>query len=396
MKLLADEVGWGVSRIGADSVHASTMGAGVKIAIVDTGIDYTHTDLNDNYCGGYDFVNGDSDPMDDHWHGTHCAGIIAAEKNDMGILGVAPEADIYALKVLDSAGSGSLSNVVAAIDWAIDNNMQIVSMSLGTNSYSSSLETICNQAYASGILLVAAAGNDGNADGTGDCVDYPANYDSVIAVASVYSPDVRSGYSSTGPAVELAAPGATIYSTIPGNSYQYASGTSMACPHVAGTAALVWALNPSWDNEQVRTHMQETAEDLGVVGRDRDTWYGFGLVNASAAAINIPEVTPSEMFVDNINMSLQKSGTSTRALAAVNVIDITGAPVSGVTVTGSWSGLARNVVSGTTDSNGKVVLTSNWAKKVKQGTFTFTVNGMAKEGWIYTPTYPSASISIMR
>jgi len=316
MKLLADEVGWGVSRISANSVHASTMGASVKIAIVDTGIDYTHTDLNDNYCGGYDFVNGDNDPMDDHWHGTHCAGI------------------------------------------------------------------------------VAAAGNDGNADGTGDCVDYPANYDSVIAVASVYSPDVRSGYSSTGPAVELAAPGATIYSTIPGNSYQYASGTSMACPHVAGTAALVWALNPSWDNEQVRTRMQETAEDLGDVGRD--TWYGFGLINASAAAINIPEATPSEMFVDNINMSLQKSGTNTRALAAVNVIDVTGAPVNGVVVTGSWSGLAKNVVSGTTDSNGKVLLTSNWVKRVKQGTFTFTVNNMTKDGWIYNPTYPSASISITR
>src|SRR5512133_3968457 len=125
---------------------------------------------------------------------------MAAEDNGIGILSVVAEVVLYALKVLNSEGSGSLSSLVAAIDWAIDNNIQIISISLGTDYSSSSLEAACNRAYDSGILRVAAAGNDGNSDGTGDCVEYPAKYDSVIAVTSITSSDLRSSYSSTGPA----------------------------------------------------------------------------------------------------------------------------------------------------------------------------------------------------
>lgn len=492
IKALDDEIWWGVDRIDAEKVHSNNKGTGVKVAVIDSGIDYIHSDLNDNYCGGYDFVNGDNDPMDDYWHGTHCAGIIAAEDNGIGILGVAPEVDLYALKVLNSEGSGSLSSLVAAIDWAIDNNIQIISISLGTDYSSSSLEAACNRAYDSGILLVAAAGNDGNSDGTGDCVEYPAKYDSVIAVTSITSSDLRSSYSSTGPAAELAAPGAIIKSTVPGEGYLLSSGTSMACPHVAGAAALVWAANPDWSNVLVRARLQETAEDLGAPGRD--SWYGFGLVDAEAAAIFIPDNTspiiskvssePSfysakitwttdeksdslvkcgteagnlnftasdaamvlnhslifeglsagttyyyevqstdatgnpatddnngtyysfnttaesqanDMHIGDINMSLQKSGVNTRASATVSILNITGHPVEGVTVYGSWSGIT--VVgdsSGVTGSDGKITFASGWVKKVKQGTFTFTADNVKKEGWIYNlpVTAPSASISV--
>jgi hypothetical protein len=147
------------------------------------------------------------------------------------------------LKVLNSEGSGSLSSLIAAIDWAIDNDIQIISMSLGTDSSSSSLEAACNRAYDSGILLVAAAGNDGNYDGTGDSIDYPANYDSVIAVTSSTSSDLRSSYSSTGPAADGGA-GCDHKSTSRGKGIYYRVDL-YACPHVAGSAALVWLQTPT-------------------------------------------------------------------------------------------------------------------------------------------------------
>lgn len=286
---LEETVPWGITRIGAPLVHTNVnKGTGINIAIIDTGINYNHPDLYDNYKGGYDFVNDDADPLDDNGHGTHCAGIIAAVDNDIGVIGVAPEADLYSLKVLDSTGSGYISNVIAAIEWAIEtrkdtdtsNDIQIISMSLGSNSGVTAYETACSQAYNSGILLVAAAGNDGNTRGTGDSVDYPGAYSSVIAVAATGSTNMRASFSSTGPTVELAAPGVNILSTYQ-DGLSSLSGTSMACPHVAGTAALVLAANPSFTNGNIRGRLAQTATDLGTRGRDK--LYGYGLVNSKAA-----------------------------------------------------------------------------------------------------------------
>jgi len=292
VKALGETLPWGIEKIRAPQVHESdNKGTGVNVAIIDTGIYHTHPDLIDNYKGGYDFVNNDDDPMDDNGHGTHCAGIIAAIDNEIGVIGVAPEANLYALKILDSTGSGSSSDLIAAIEWAIDthkdtdqsNNIQIISMSLGSNLGDLSLQGECSKAYYDyGILLVAAAGNDGKASGVGDTVDYPAAYSSVIAVAATDSTDKRASFSSTGPAVELAAPGVNIFSTYLGG-YASASGTSMACPHVAGTAALVLYANPSFTNDDIREKLKQTATDLGTSGWD--TLYGFGRVNAEAAAI---------------------------------------------------------------------------------------------------------------
>lgn len=310
VKALGETLPWGIEKIGAPQVHESdNKGTGVNVAIIDTGIDYTHQDLAANYEGGKDFVNGDLDPMDDNGHGTHCAGIIAAVDNDIGVIGVAPEANLYALKILDSTGSGSSSDLIAAIEWAIDthkdtdqsNDIQIISMSLGSNLGDLSLQGECSKAYYDyGILLVAAAGNDGNRRGTGDSVDYPGAYSSVIAVAATDSTDKRASFSSTGPTVELAAPGVNILSTYLGG-YASASGTSMACPHVAGTAALVWAANPSsFTNVEVREKLAQTATDLGTSGRD--TLYGFGLVNAeSAAVIPVSDTEPPKITYVNAN-----------------------------------------------------------------------------------------------
>jgi subtilisin len=291
---LVQTLPWGVDRIDAELVHQEdNKGEGVKVAIIDTGIDYYHPDLNDNFGTllGYDFVNGDNEPMDDNGHGTHCAGIVAAEDNGEGVVGVAPDAELYAVKVLDSSGSGYVADVIAGIQWAITNDMQVISMSLGADVGSASLEAACDSAYASGKVVVAAAGNDYTRRGRWeepDTVDYPAKYDSVIAVGATDQADERASFSSTGPAVELAAPGVSIYSTVLGG-YGTKSGTSMACPHVAGTAALVIASGISDSNEngnvndEVRTRLQITADDLGSMGLD--TWYGYGLVDADEAAL---------------------------------------------------------------------------------------------------------------
>ena len=291
---------WGVKRIGAGYVHDSTnKGTGVKVAIIDTGIDYTHTDLANNFDAnvkGYDFVNSDSDPMDDNGHGTHVAGVVAAEDNDFGVVGVAPEAELYALKALDETGSGYVSDVVAAIMWATDPNndgntddrMDVINMSFGGTYNSWLLDAACLLAYYQDeLILVAAAGNSGNPGGGGDNVGYPAAYDSVIAVAATNQSDERASWSSTGPDVELAAPGVGIYSTYIGG-YATLKGTSMASPHVAGVAALVWAnpANSNWTNDEVRAQLQNTADDLGVAGWDSK--YGYGLVDADEAAGVLP------------------------------------------------------------------------------------------------------------
>jgi len=233
--------------------------------------------------------------MDDNGHGTHCAGIVAAEDNGVGVVGVAPKANLYGVKVLNSEGRGYESDVIAGIDWSVRNGMQVISMSLGSDFGSISLEKACDNAYSSGVLLVAAAGNDGTPPGKGDNVDYPGAYSSVIAVAATGSNDERARWSSTGPDVELAAPGVNIYSTIPGEKYGTKSGTSMACPHVAGAAALVMVTHPTWTNVEVRDRLQETADDLGATGFD--TKYGYGLVDADEDASQ-PDTTPPEQVTD--------------------------------------------------------------------------------------------------
>ena len=282
---------WGVDRIDADVAHEYNSGTGVKVAIIDTGIDYSHPDLDDNFNSellGYDFADNDNNPMDYDGHGTHCAGIVAAEDNEIGVIGVAPDADLYALKVFTDAGSGSYSDVVSALEWSIDNGMDVISMSIGSKG-DPGIEPWIDAAYGAGIILIGSAGNEGNPAGRGDNVIYPAKYKNVTAVAATDISDERARWSSTGPDVELSAPGVSIYSTYLDNRYAYMSGTSMACPHVAGTAALVIAsgiTDSNGDgmiNDEVRARLQKTAEDLGAAGFD--TKYGYGLVDAEKAAL---------------------------------------------------------------------------------------------------------------
>ena len=277
----------------------------VVIAIIDTGVDYNHEDLSanmwhnpgetpdngmdddgngyiDDYYG-WDFVNNGNQPYDDEGHGTHCAGIAAAVmNNNIGIAGVV-QAKIMAVKVLGRDGYGSASDVAKGIKYAADNGADVISMSLGASEGCNVLRDACQYAWDKGVVLVAAAGNDGVPD-----VCYPAAYDTVIAVGAINSNKKRCQWSNYGDKLELVAPGDKIFSTYPGDDYVFLSGTSMATPHVAGVAALAKAMFPSYTNRQIRDLLDTTADDLGDPGRD--DYYGYGLVDATFD--NKSEVTP--------------------------------------------------------------------------------------------------------
>jgi subtilisin len=283
---------WGVWHIHAAEAQARGItGANVKVAVLDTGVDYTHPELSPRYCGGYDFMYETSDPYDDSFdsHGTHVAGIIAASLDGNGMVGVAPGVSLYAVKVLDGAGFGDLSTILGGIDWAIANGMDVVNMSFGSPMALQILEDACNAAADAGIVLVAATGYRNI-----DPVSYPAAYASVIGVSATDSSDLITPFSPAGPGVAIVAPGMSILSTQSGGGYVTLSGTSQAAPHVAGVAALVLSAGIADANgdgrrsDEVRERLLTTARDLGAVGRD--DLYGYGLTDVLSALVPPPPV----------------------------------------------------------------------------------------------------------
>lgn len=284
------ELPWGIDQIDAELAWSNSTGKGVEVAVLDTGIDYNHPDLDDNVKGGVSVVGlrestKPRDWKDKNGHGTHCAGIIAAEDNEIGAVGVAPNASLYAVKVLRNDGRGTYSDMIDGIQWCMNNNnnIQVISMSFGGTSDSQAMKAACDAANASGLVLVAAAGNSGDGDPTTDEISYPAAYDSVIAVGATNKSAGAPYWSNSGPHLELAAPGVDIKSTWLDEGYNIISGTSMSCPHVSGTAALIWADNSNLPNGDVRSVLQTTADDLGDAGKDNV--YGYGLVDAEESVL---------------------------------------------------------------------------------------------------------------
>lgn len=268
---------WNMKKIGAEPAWDITRGAAdVVVAVIDTGVDLDHPDLAGNLVPGYNFINPGTSPQDDHGHGTHVAGIVAAVTgNGTGVAGVAGDCRVMPVKVLSGEGEGTDYGVAQGIQWAADNGARIASLSLGGPDYSQALADAVNYAYGKNVLVVAAAGNEGGA------ILYPAALPHVVAVGATDNGDNRAAFSNYGDALDIAAPGVSIFSTLWDDTYIYLSGTSMATPHVSGAAALVLSLHPGHTAGQVESALERNAVDLGNPGWD--PYYGYGRLDALAA-----------------------------------------------------------------------------------------------------------------
>jgi hypothetical protein len=244
-------------KVRADEAWVIARG-GPVIAVVDTGVNYNHADLAGKVIKGRDFVNGDNDPMDDQGHGTHVAGIAAASGNNgIGIAGIAFNSRILAVKVLNSAGSGSYANVASGIIHSVGMGARVINLSLSGSASDPVLNNAVNFATARGCLVVAAAGNDGR-----NILVYPGAYANAFCVGSTTSTDARSGFSNYGAHVDIAAPGSSILSTLYTGGYGLKNGTSMATPCVAGAAAVLWSRYPGYTLARVRARLQATGQRL--------------------------------------------------------------------------------------------------------------------------------------
>lgn len=265
----------------------------ILIAVIDTGVDLLHPDLvNKIASSGKDFVNGDDDATDDHWHGTAVAGITAAESNNgIGIAGVAWNCMILPVKVMDENGDGFYADVIEGIIWAVDNGAHVINLSIGGSIDDPDLEAAVVYAYQNGAVVVASSGNDGSS------VSYPAAYDGyVLAVASTDMDDMRPPSSNFGPEVDVAAPGELIRTTYPtwdtpAGFYPYilASGTSFATPHVSGMAALIMSIKPWMEVSDLMKVIRYTADDVNADEYPGpDDYIGYGRINLDTALVPIP------------------------------------------------------------------------------------------------------------
>jgi thermitase len=272
----------------------STGTPAITVAVIDTGIDYTHPDLAGNYAGGYNFVSGDDNPMDDHGHGTHVSGTIAAALDNPtgdpaaaeGVVGVAPNARILAYKVCSADGTCTDFAIEEALARAITDGAKVINMSLGSPDYSQSLNDAVQNAWNAGLVIVAAAGNNGTTEAF-----YPAALDNVISVGAFDEDNNRAAFSNYGSSVDISAPGNVIMSTyplaacaaseVPGSigCYTWLSGTSMAAPHVSGAAALVWSRSDVTSNRQVVDILLGSADPQGVASERLDAWTVHGGLN---------------------------------------------------------------------------------------------------------------------
>jgi subtilisin len=336
---------YGVNVTDADvAIDDGNTGAGVDVAVIDTGIDAQHETLQANLGEGYATTDaacttncsgggpgggGGNDINeclaewdDDNDHGTHCAGTAAAADDGTGVLGVAPEATLHAVKVLACDGSGSFDDIAAGIEWSADQGHDVQSMSLGANTDSSVVKDALQYAADRGVVMVAAAGNSGPCT---DCVGFPARDSRVIAVSATDSNDDLADFSSTGPEVELAAPGVNTLSTIPRDDYAEFSGTSMACPHVSGAAAQVIA-DGTTGRDAVRSALRDAADDVGLADNEQ----GAGRLNVADAvggggnsAPAVDDLAVSEAETDDGDAEFDVSWAVSDADGNLDTVDLT-------------------------------------------------------------------------
>ena len=277
--------------IGAVAAWNATHGNDLVIAVLDSGID-PHGELAGRILPGINVPDGNTTTLDECNHGTHVAGIIAASGgNGVGMAGLAWNARLMPVVVVNGC-TGFEANVATGLTWAVDHGARLVNMSLQFYAFNTVFQQAVQYAHAQGALMCAATGNNGNAT-----VAAPARWNETIAVAATDNRDVRASFSNFGPEVDIAAPGVSVWSLSSTFSYIYKSGTSMACPHVTGAAALLWAYNPSLTRDQVRALLIAGATDLGDPGTD--TLYGAGRLNiATSIALAPPLFAPEDLNRD--------------------------------------------------------------------------------------------------
>ena len=338
---------WGLAKIGAPQAWDISTGTGVVVAVVDSGVDFSHPDLaasqwtntdeipgnhiDDDRNGyvddvhGWDFISSDNDPSDVvEGHGTHVSGTIAASANNgQGIVGVAFNAHVMAVRALDINGEGTSESLSKSIIYATNNGADVINASWGgSGGTDSAIASAVSYALAHGVVFVAAAGNDGN----GVPVEFPANLPGVIAVAATDRNDAIANFSNTGNALSLAAPGVDILSCFPGADYQSLDGTSMATPHVSGVVALLLSYWPQYTVAQVKSALTQNTDDLGAHGFD--TTFGYGRLNAqkvmAAVEDKFPPSSPSNLTATPIS----SSGVRLRWGAATDDIGVRGYAVA--------------------------------------------------------------------
>ena len=374
---------WALQKIEASAAwDIYSGGTNVIIAVIDSGADLNHPDLQANLVPGWDFVNNDSLPDDDHGHGSHVAGITAAVGNNgIGITGVNWRAKIMPLKMLDASGNGSTYDLAQAVYYAVDHDARVINMSLGAPGSAwpcdwPEVEAAFNYAVNHGVLLVVASGNDGQLG-----VNCPGAYEQAMAVGSTTATDTRSYFSNYGPRLDIVAPGSSIYSTFYSGSYTTMSGTSMATPHVAGLAALLWSFAPALNANEVRNFIQNSADDLGPAGWDQ--YFGYGRINAKKTldAISL-QTTPAKLTLlidDQLN---QVSGSIQISTSNPDLINWT----TTISPTVPWLDVA-SPASGLVSSSSSPVGVTLQANRPEQGhydTYTATV--------IITGTTPTGAV----
>jgi thermitase len=336
---------YGLTKVEAPEAWEVTAGSpSINIAILDTGVDLDYPDLAGKIVSNINFSSGAT--VDDvHGHGTHVAGIAAAMTNSsVGVAGLGYSCSIMNVKVMGDNGGGTYSAIASGIIWAADNGAEVINMSLGGSGYSSTLEDAVDYAWSKGVVVVAAAGNNGDTSPI-----YPAHCINCIAVAATDAIDERTSWSNYGDWVDVAAPGNCIYATLKDNSYGYKSGTSMASPHVAGLAGLVFTTLTDVDgngylNDEVRSRIESTCDDIGVEG------IGAGRINAAQAV----------------------QGDDTEPQAAVQIIEVADSTtVSEAGTVATYTSTVTNI--------GDVTLTGIEVSDDKLGTITLDATTLAPD-----------------
>lgn len=255
---ISQRIPWGLTAIQVPKLWPRTKGQGVRIGIVDTGVDFTHPDINASLYRGVNILNRHQLPIDDNGHGTHIAGTLVASNASTGIRGVAPQASLFPIKAFDRDGAAYVSDIILAIHWCISNRMNIINMSFGMSAYSPALHNAVKSAYAQEIVIVASAGNQGKRN----MIDYPARFPQTVAVGAINRGNRIAAFSNQGGSVDVYAPGEAIYSTWLRGQYNELSGTSMATAHVSGVIALLLTKKPKLTASRIKEILTLSAISL--------------------------------------------------------------------------------------------------------------------------------------